>query len=230
MQACRGRRDGTGLAGVHRLVAFAVGSLSGTLDVGRQRHLAEPLEDLVRIAAELHAPEIILARHDGGCVSQPQGNHGAGSRRLARAQLHERRARTREPLEHDLDLAAAVALDAMQARRDHSRVVEDQQVAGAQKRRQVDELAIGQRTCGTLQVQQPAAAARGGRMAGDQFVGQVEMEVGAPHQGAHASRGDGPCRPGATAVQPLRSASLRWLCCGREGGAARLRLVALEVR
>ena len=77
----------------------------------------------------------------------------------------------------------------MQPRGNHARVVEHEQVALPQQARQVAELAIRERTRRTFEVEQPAATALWRWVAGDQRIGQVEMEVGAPHRGAHASRG-----------------------------------------
>ena len=79
-----------------------------------------------------------------------------------------------DAFEHDLDPAATV-LDAEEARLDDARVVEDEQVAGPQQRRQFGKLPVGELF--TADVQQPAAAAFGGRVLGDQFGREGKVEV-----------------------------------------------------
>ena len=82
-------------------------------------------------------------------------------------------------LQHALDQQfqlAAGGLLAEQARLDHPRVVEHQQVAGAQQRGQVAEDAVDRRVAGA--VEQARGAAFGGGVLGHQFGRQVEIEIG----------------------------------------------------
>jgi hypothetical protein len=70
---------------------------------------------------------------------------------------------------------------AEKARLDDTGVVEDEQVAGREQCRQVGKLPV--REALTADMQQPAAAALGGRMLGDQFgrKGKVEVVDGQRH-------------------------------------------------
>jgi hypothetical protein len=57
-------------------------------------------------------------------------------------------------------------------------IVEDQQIAGVKQVRKVEELAIGMMAAGALQMQHPRAVTSGERLLGNEFVGEMEMEVG----------------------------------------------------
>ena len=65
-----GAATGTGLVGKDGLVAFAVGGLVGSLDIGRQRHVADPFEPRREIRSaegELnHAKSVFAALEDHG--------------------------------------------------------------------------------------------------------------------------------------------------------------------
>ena len=73
-----------------------------------------------------------------------------------------------------LDLAARF-LDAEEARLDHARVVENQQVTGCEQARQVGEAAVAK--LAAANVQQAAAGAFDRRVLGDQFGRQGKVEV-----------------------------------------------------
>ena len=103
-------------------------------------------------------------------------------RRLAGAQVHQHLVTGQHALDQRLDLPAG-GLDAEQPRLDHAGVVEDQQVAGVQQRRQVAEHPIDRRRAGT--VEQPRPAAFGRRMLRNQLGRQVEIEVGKRVRSGH---------------------------------------------
>ena len=196
MQAGRRRRHRAGLAGIDGLVALAVGRFGSPPEIRRQRHFAVPLEYRVRGGAELDQPE--AARRDPATVAvSPPGRRTSVP---ARAGLLERnctsaRVAAQQALQQDLDPAAAVALVPRQARRDHARVVEDQQIAWPQQAGQVDDLAVAVvRPCdrpGAAAGRHCAAAADGGRSARRE--GRNGSRCAA--WGAHASRGPGGAGP-----------------------------------
>jgi hypothetical protein len=66
-----------------------------------------------------------------------------GLRRLAGADLRHRVAGVDDALDQDFDLAAAL-LAAEEARPDHARIVEHQQIAGCEQRRKLSEAAVVQ--------------------------------------------------------------------------------------
>ena len=95
---------------------------------------------------------------------------------MAGADVGERVALVQHPLDQHLELAAAV-LHPEQPRLDHARVVEHQQVAGLEKLRQVAELAVRQHAARAVEMEQTALPALLSGKLGDQFGGQVEIEI-----------------------------------------------------
>ena len=63
----------------------------------------------------------------------------------------------------------------------HARVVKDQQIARLQELREVCEEVVAQTAGCAIQHQHPARSALGGRVLGDEFFGQIEVEVGDEH-------------------------------------------------
>jgi len=57
-------------------------------------------------------------------------------------------------------------------------IVEDQQIAGMKQVRKIAELAIGMVAAGALQMQHPRAVTSRERLLGNEFAGEMEMEVG----------------------------------------------------
>jgi hypothetical protein len=86
--------------------------------------------------------------------------------------------------EEDFDLAAWLLLAARgqavgeETGGDDSAVVEDEQVAWVQEGWEIGEAAVCERIFGAIQDQHAAGAAFGGRLLGDEFFWQVEVEVG----------------------------------------------------
>src|SRR5690606_7299114 len=90
-----------------------------------------------------------------------------------------------DTFDQDFDLAAA-DLPAPQSGLDDLRVVEHKQIVGPKQGRQVGKKPIMQP--GTrIKVQQPTAASRGGRSLGNQFRGEVVVELGQLKWRVHAA-------------------------------------------
>jgi hypothetical protein len=90
------------------------------------------------------------------------------------------------PLHQQLDLATG-GLFAEQARLEHPGVVEHQQVARRQQRREVPKDAVDRQ--GLCAVEQARGAALCGGLLGDQFGGQGEVEITEGEDAAAGGRG-----------------------------------------
>ena len=146
VQARRRRRDRARHGRVHGLVARLVVGRRGVRDVGRQRHLAVRGEDVEhRPSASKRSSKssprrpVTTRRH-----ARREDELAAGPGRLARPHVGERRVGAQHALDEHLHLAAGV-LAAAQPRLDHARVVEDEEVARIEERRQVAEGEVAQR-------------------------------------------------------------------------------------
>jgi len=111
-----------------------------------------------------------------------QHDPAAGLGRLAGANLCDGMIPVDDALDHHLDPAAAFLLSE-QARLDDAGVVENQQVAGGDQLRQVGKAPVVQRVA--VDVQQSAGRALGGRVLGDQFGREREIEI---VKGEHAGK------------------------------------------
>mmetsp|Transcript_53345 Transcript_53345/g.147771 ORF Transcript_53345/g.147771 Transcript_53345/m.147771 type:complete len:341 (+) Transcript_53345:806-1828(+) len=186
MQGRRGRRDRTGLLGEHRLVAALVLGIVGMLDVGRQRHMAMVLQQREGVTVQAQVEQAVVrpaaAQHlriEG--IGKPHPAAGLGA--LAGAQMHPHLLRARQhPFNQGLHRTTGrrgagfgAVLPAEQPRLDDAGVVEDQQITGRQQPGQLAEDPVHGRRAG--RVQQPRGAALRRRMLGDQFRGQVEIEI-----------------------------------------------------
>ena len=80
MQSRSGRRRRAGDPGIDRLIPFAV--LQLLLDIGRQRHFAQPLQNLQKDALIVELYELFallqILGDGGGQFSISEGNLGAG--------------------------------------------------------------------------------------------------------------------------------------------------------
>ncbi len=74
------------------------------------------------------------------------------------------------PLEQQLDPATGF-LGGEQTRRDHARVVEDQQIPGRDELRQLAHLSVRERAARAVECQQPAPRAFGERLLSDEMGG-----------------------------------------------------------
>ena len=173
----RGRRGHrAGRAREHGLVAPRVVGVVGVRDVGRQRHVAVALQQRERVAAEgaggtARRPARPAAEHLGveGAVGEAQRRCPA--RRLARAQVRHDLVRAGQHALDQRSTVPPVRLLAEQARLDHLGVVEDQQVAGREQRRQLAEDAVDRRgaacrRAGARRCVRRRGAARSARAAG----------------------------------------------------------------
>ena len=69
-----------------------------------------------------------------------------------------------------------------QSRREHARVVDDQEIPRAKQRRQLGEAPMLHALARAVEHHQPAAAAFRRRLLGDQFVRKIEVKVGCQHK------------------------------------------------
>ena len=77
-------------------------------------------------------------------------------------------------LDRDVLTAGRAAAHALQSRRDHPGVVEDQQVAAAQQARQIAHVAVVQAV--GRDIEKPRRIPRSDRALGDEVVGKIEVE------------------------------------------------------
>ncbi|MDQ1188680.1 hypothetical protein QE447_001183 [Stenotrophomonas sp. SORGH_AS282] len=163
----------------HRLVALAVVQPRLALDVGRQwqpPRVEQPLFQRLGHVEPQHVELAIAAQHLG-LAAGIERDPAAGLRRFAGAYLGPGLLPAQQAFNQDFH-ATAAGLLAEQAGRDHPGIVEDQQVAGLQQRRQVAHLAVFERGRRLRHHHQAAGRALGERGLGDQFSGKVVMEVG----------------------------------------------------
>jgi hypothetical protein len=169
----------------------AVGAVIGTVarvaaalpfDVGRQRHCAVAGEGVAeRLALAIEAQDYLALRaffdHFGGEIGgefdavpwvQPARALGVGEPTAAAEIARQRHLDRRQPAPPD------------QSRRDHLRVIEDEQVSRAQQLRQVGDIPVGGLSLGRHH-QEARAVARLGRAVGDQLARQSEIEIGEMH-------------------------------------------------
>ena len=200
MQRRRGRGHGAGLAREHGLVALGVlrflgglrsiGRLLRALYVRRQRHVAVAFQERVgrRIGCVCRPLQREAKQRPVGVGPAPE-QRGREATALRPARDQQRAAHAwlfahfhvrddlvacENALDQQLQLAAAGFL-AKQARLEHARVVEHEQVARLQQRRQVTKDAIhGLRAA---PVEQARGAALGRRVLRDQLGRQREVEV-----------------------------------------------------
>lgn len=69
----------------------------------------------------------------------------------------------------------------VEARGEDFRVVEDQQVGGAEEIGEVAECAVLKNSCAGIEVEQAGGGTVGERLLGDEFFGEVEVEIGDLH-------------------------------------------------
>ena len=143
MQARRRCGDRAGMPRVHRLIALGVGGLGIPCDVRRQRDVAVTIEIGFErnVGIEPHAKKPAVALEDRGLATALEEHAVARPGRVARGELQPRLGGSDDPLEQQLDLAAA-SLAAVQPRADDPGVVEDQKIAGREQGWQIREHAV----------------------------------------------------------------------------------------
>ncbi|MCY1504708.1 hypothetical protein D9M68_388890 [compost metagenome] len=191
MQRGRGRGHGAGHAREHGLVAALVVGRVGVRDVGRQRHVAAALHQRIRVfagvaleaEAEQRAVFLGPAAQQRGAKAAHHLERGAHGRLLADLHVRDHLVALQHALDQQFELAAGRLL-AEQARLDHARVVEDQQVARTKQRGQFLEDAVGRGIAGA--VEQTGGGAFGGGVLCHQLGRQMEIEIG-KREGAHGA-------------------------------------------
>ena len=141
VQTGRRRGDRAGLARIDRLIARRIVRFCRPRDVRRQRHRAVLFEVRQRIGAELQLEQIVAATDVVSLHAAGQRYRHVAAQRFARVRMREDAASFEHALEQDLHLPAC-GLAADDARRNYARIVEHEQVAGAQQRRQIREAQI----------------------------------------------------------------------------------------
>ena len=214
MQSRRRRRDRPRVARIDGLVPDLVVRRRRPRDVGRQRHFAVRVEPVChRRHAEAEVKEAVGPLDHLGFDTARQLQPAAGFRRMTRPQLEQRGVGAGDALEQQLD-APAGGLGRGHARLDHAGVVEDQEIAWPDERRQVGEREVAAPTA--LDVQQPAAGALGRRRLGDELVRQVELEIARRQDGAcgqvvgHGRGSARTCGRRPAEVRPRRLESAPW--------------------
>jgi len=166
------------------LIALGVFGRVGVFDVGGQRHVAVALHQGVRVAGQAQpkqrpvgvgpAPE--QRSGEGGLPIGTGGHaqHGAGGGLFAHLHVCHHLAVAQHALDQQFQLAAR-GFFAEQARLDHLRIVEHQQVARLQQRGQVAKGAVRRRPGAAIE-QARGAALRCGVL-GDELGWQLEVEV-----------------------------------------------------
>ena len=146
------------MARIDRLVARRIGGVGGTRDVRRQRHVAVTVEIIEKRpgALEPQTEEPSIALDDGRLRVARQQQFSSRFRRMAGAKLEHRLVRRHLALEQELHSAAGRPPRA-EARLDHPRVVEHQQIVLRNEPRKIREREIVERR--SIHMQQAAAGA-----------------------------------------------------------------------
>jgi hypothetical protein len=181
----RGRRSHRARpAREHRLIALAVGRRIRPRDIRRQRHVAVTFQQDERVfrGVEFQDEEFPFtpehARLEGTLQVQTRPRLG----RLARTHLGQQTVRVQHPFHQYFDATTAV-FATVQARGNHPRIVQDQQIARTQQSAQVAESAIHDQAL-AIQTQQAARRAFRERFLGDQINGKIEGKIAALHGAA----------------------------------------------
>ena len=175
----RGRHR-TGALGVDGLVALAVGRIVRSVDIGRQRHVPDPLQQRQHRLGESEFEQSVVALQHLRAATAFDEDPRTGLGRLAGAYVGKHPVLVEHALDQDFQLATGLLL-AEQARRDHPGIVEHHQVARTQVVQEIGELSVGEGSRRAIQRQQAACAAFRQGMTGDQGLGQVEMKIGDTH-------------------------------------------------
>ena len=132
VQASGGRSHGARFFAIHGLVQLAVGLFVRTLNVRRQRHMADSVENIQYAArvVERHFKQRVVACHHGrfNAFIVAKQQLGAGFRRFRGANMCQNTFIIQHALDQHLNLAAA-GFTAKQAGRDHAGIIKNQQIA-----------------------------------------------------------------------------------------------------
>ncbi|MNN62139.1 hypothetical protein D3C81_1774200 [compost metagenome] len=144
-------------------------------DIRRQRQAAVRFDQLEDIVRELQFVKFTGALADDHVESIGQANTHANRWRLGSTDLCVYIALVNHALDQHLDFAAGF-LDAKEARLQHARVIEYQQIARCQQANNIGKVAISH-LAGT-DLQQARGAAFGQRGLRNQILRQFEIEIG----------------------------------------------------
>ena len=199
MEAGGGGGDGADLAGVDGLVTLAVeaghlGVVGVAVDVGRDGGEAVLGEDVHErgVAGETDAGAALFAAlEDIGeevAVGEADGVADAGAAAAAAKGAPEADVPAGGLLfvavgEEEFGGAAGVVPRAEDAGGEDAGVVEDEEVAGAEVVDDVADVAVLDALLGAVEHHHAGGAADGGRGLGDEFLGEVVIEVGGEHGG-----------------------------------------------
>ena len=132
VQAGGWRRDGARFFAVYGLIQLAVGVFVRTINVRRQRHMADSVENVQHAArvVELNFKQRVVARNHGrfNAFIVAEQQRRARFRRFRRANMCQNTFIIEHALDQHLNLAAA-GFTAKQAGRDHAGIIKNQQIA-----------------------------------------------------------------------------------------------------
>ncbi len=173
MQTGGRRGDCTRMVRIHRLIAFAVARIVRTFDVRRERNMTDTLKNLRHrgIRFEFQMVKLPLALLHGHGNIPFQRKFLSRLRRLACTYLGQHMMSIQNTLHQHFD-APATVLVAKEARGNHARVVEHQQIACPQQRGQIGKTQIAPGAARAIEGQQTAGGARRCRILRDQIVGK----------------------------------------------------------
>ncbi len=195
----------------HRLIPLAIAVIVVTLDVRRQRHPADRVHGLVHrhhaVGPEAHDPtaersalqnlsvqDVDSVEHHPRARLQflpgvnqrfpdlrQQTTSGAGSGEALSAGCCPARSGPSERISRNSTPPPLGNTAADQPRRKHPRVVDDDEIAGAEELGNRGDLRMDDRSGGTIETQQARRAALRRRLLRDQFRGKVEIELADVH-------------------------------------------------
>ena len=222
VQAGRRRGGGAFGLGVDGLVALAVPEL--LMDVGRQGHLPQPVQQFLKdaLVEEAHpaaAGFLHVVQHLAAQQAVPEGADRTGLQPPARADQGFPVGGVLPAEQKDLHRHAGVLLDAQQARGDDPRLVDHQGVAGIQVFDDIVKSPVLDAVLQGADHQQPAVVAGLDGSLGDELFRQFIVKVSgahftAPFASARCPPGGG-CRASRASCIPRR----RGCTCGPAGCA-----------
>ena len=175
---------------VHGLIAVSVLQLVG--DVGRQGHLAQPVQHLLEDALELKSHQAVAALRDlqDLRLEAPVAKDGPGARPQLFARPHQALPDIRlQPFEQeDLHSRPGPLAGPQEPGRDHLGIIEDHGVPGLQIFQDIAEGAMGPLSCPPVQHQEPGRRAVLQGILRDQLLRQVKIVVRGAVPEGHLAR------------------------------------------
>ena len=185
MKACGGGCGRAVLLRVDRLVPSGV--LQLFVDIGRQRHFPEPIQQLFKNAAvkEAHGPSAGLGHISEDLAPEKPVSEGTDRAGLQPAPGPDERfpvGGVFPAQQQDLHRDACVLLDAQQACRNDPGLVDDQRVPGIQIIDDIVEVPVLNTLICPVIDQQAAVVAGFGRSLGDQLLRELVIKIGCFHE------------------------------------------------